>query len=180
MLSQDFVLTLLQASITGAGLVLAVYALIIPLSRRIFGYRAEALYEELQELKERVRETDIHVSTDELSELKTLLESIEERQAFPTYLSWGAGTTFFFYVVSTFMGVWWVLEWQKPIMDSWLPVVFGFSTFLFLLVGLVSINDIRKIMKSEFEDLKEKIEEASSKAERKEKFRLKGKYTKSQ
>ena len=130
MLSQDFVLTLLQASITCAGLVLAVYALIIPLSRRIFGYRAEALYEELQELKERVRETNIHVSTDELSELKTLLESIEERQAFPTYLSWGAGTTFFFYVVSTFMGVWWVLEWQKPIMDSWLPVVFGFSTFL--------------------------------------------------
>jgi hypothetical protein len=33
-LNENLVLTLLQASITGAGLVLAVYALIIPLTRR--------------------------------------------------------------------------------------------------------------------------------------------------
>ena len=59
MLSQELVLALLQASVTGAGLVLAVYALIIPLSRRFFSFRAEEIHEEVEELKEKVEETKI-------------------------------------------------------------------------------------------------------------------------
>jgi len=89
MLLESHVLAFLQASITGAGLVLAVYALIVPLSRKFFGYRAEAIHEELEELKERIRETDTRVSSKELRELKAIVESIEERRGFPTYLSWG-------------------------------------------------------------------------------------------
>ena len=161
MLSQELVLALLQASITGAGLVLAVYALIIPLSRRFFSFRAGEIHEELEELKERVRETDTRISANELSELKAMVESIKERQGFPAYLSSVAGATFFLYLASILMSVWWILEWNKPTFDSWLPYAFGIATFLFLLIRIASFKDISQTMKREFEELKEKVEEAN-------------------
>ena len=160
MLTQDFVLTLLQASITGAGLVLAIYALIIPLYRKIFGYRAEEIYEEIQEFKETVRETDTRVSQEKLKELKDMLESIEERRGFPAYLSWMTVASFFLYIASTLISVWWVLDWNKDTMDSLLPNAFGIATILFLIIGIHSIKDISQTMKREFEDLKRKVEEA--------------------
>lgn len=164
MLLESHVLALLQASITGAGLVLAVYALIIPLSRKIFSYRAKAIHEELEELKARIREADARVSSNELKKLKIIVESIEERRGFPTYLSWGAGLTFFGYAVSALMSFFWIADFNKPTVDPWLAFTFFVSTILFILLGLVSINDISQTMKREFEHLKEKVEEAKSKA----------------
>jgi len=165
MLAQEFVLTLLQASITGAGLVLAVYALIIPLSRRFFSYRAEEINEELEGLKESIRETDTRISADELSELKAMVESIEERQGFPTYLSSGAGLTFFSYVVVTFLSFFWLIDYNRPTADYWLPFTFFVSTIFFLSLGLYSIKDISQTMKREFEDLKQKVEETKAKTD---------------
>ena len=132
MLSQDFVLVLLQASITGAGLVLAVYTLIIPLSRKFFGYRAEEIYEELQALKETIRRTDTRITSEELSEMKSILENIEERKDFPTYLSWGAGIVFFGYVITALLSVNWILNQGDPTLEWWLGFTFVVSTLLFL------------------------------------------------
>jgi len=165
MLLESQVLALLQASITGAGLVLTVYALIIPLSRKIFSYRAEELHEELRELKDRIRETDMRVSSKELKELKAVLESIGERRIFPTYLSWGAGLAFFGYATSTLMSFFWIIDLNKVAVDYWLPFTFFIATIFFLLLGLFSIQDINRTMKKEFENLKEKVEEAKSKAD---------------
>ena len=54
LLSETAVSTILTASITGAGLVLAVYTLFIPLSRKYLSYRAEKIRGEIQELKDKV------------------------------------------------------------------------------------------------------------------------------
>lgn len=91
----NLALALLQASITGAGLVLAVYALIIPLYKRIFGYRAEDVHETLRTFKEDALEADTLISAEKLNELKAKLTTIEEQGKYPTYLSWGVGITFF-------------------------------------------------------------------------------------
>ena len=132
MLSQEFVLVLLQASITGAGLVLAIYALITPLSRRFFSYRAE----DIQDLKEKIRKTDTSISRDDLSELRNMLDSIEALKDFPAYLSWAAGATFLLYLGSTLLSLWRILNWNRPTFDIWLPIAFGLATLLFLGIGL--------------------------------------------
>lgn len=159
-LTETVVSVLLTASITGAGLVLAVYTLIIPLSRRFLSYRAEEIHGEIQELKEKVHKTNTRVSADELNELKTMVEDIEERQGFPTYLSWGTGLTFLFYVIATFLSFFWLIDYNKPTAENWLPFTFFVSTVFFLSLGLYSIKDISQTMKREFEDLKERVEEA--------------------
>ena len=165
MLNDSLVLALLQASITGAGLVLAVYALIIPLSRRFFGYRAEEISEELQELKARIHETNTRISADELIELKAILQKIEIRQTFPTYLSWGAGITFFGYMASTLMSFFWLTDKYRLEVENWLPFTFVISNIIFLILGILSIKDISQTMKREFEELKRRVEEAESKVD---------------
>ena len=165
MLTETTVSTILTASITGAGLVLAVYALIIPLSRRYFSYRAERIYDEVQELKDRVRETNTRISQEEISELTNLIEGIQERQAVPTYLSWGAGFTFLGYVATTYLSFCWIVDFYRQSADTLIHITFPSSTIIFLLVGLLSIKDIYQTMKKEYEDLKKKVEETKSKTD---------------
>jgi membrane protein implicated in regulation of membrane protease activity len=166
MLSPDFVLSLMQASITGAGLVLAVYALIIPLSRRFFEYRAEEVRKDMQNLKEKVGKTKVSASSQDMAEMRAMVQKISERGTYPNYLALGAGVTFFGYLISAFMSFFWSLElWQYQI-ETWLPLTFMFTTIAFLLLGLFSIKDISQTMKREFEDLKKGIEEAGSRIER--------------
>jgi cell division protein FtsL len=158
-LTETAVSALLTASITGAGLVLAVYTLIIPLSRRFFSYRAEEVHEKIQELKEKIDKTNTRVSADELREMKAMVEGIEEQQAFPTYLGLGAGVIFLGYIVFTVLSFFWLIDYSKQTADSWLPFAFLISTILFLLLGLFSVKDISQTMKREFETLKEEVEE---------------------
>jgi len=61
------------------------------------------------------------------------------------------------------MSFFWIVDFNKPTVDPWLAFTFFVSTIFFLLLGLVSINDISQTMKREFEHLKEKVEEAKSK-----------------
>jgi len=154
MLEENLVLVLLQASITGAGLVLAVYALIIPLTKTFFNYRSERLEKEVKELKEMVAVENPYYETVDLDKIRKRLDRIEKEREIPTYLGLGAGTVFFGYMVSVLMSYGWLAEWQKPTMDFWLPLAFVASTFLFLLMGLYAIKDIRDTMKWEFKDLK--------------------------
>jgi len=167
MLEENFVLALLQASVTGAGLILAIYALIVPVYRRIFSNRAEGLYEDLHELKESVLDTDTNISQEKIDEMKEILNKIEGQRDIPEYLRWIAGATFLLYSASTLISVWWVLDWNKSYMDSWLPISFGLSTILFIIVGILAIKDISQTMKKEFEDLKKEVEEAKSQVKRK-------------
>lgn len=171
MLSQILVLALLQASVTGAGLVLAVYALIIPIATKLFKSRAEnlaGLREEIAKISEKLDTKDTKDTQKRISRLKTISEELSEKISFPSYLSWGILLTFVGYIASTLMSVQWLANPNATIsehIDQWLPTVFGVTTFVFLIVGIVSIKDIYSVMKKEFEETKKKIEEAKSKAE---------------
>lgn len=166
MLTQEFVLSIMQASITGAGLVLAIYTLIIPLSRRFFGLRAESVNKDLEKLKEKVAKMKIRASYEEREEVENLIKKIGLKQTFPEYLRRGMALSFFGYVISALMSVGWVLNWEnhQADFDKLIPFAFVSSTILFLVVGLFSIKDISKTMEQEFEELKKEIEKAKASA----------------
>jgi predicted PurR-regulated permease PerM len=182
MLSKEFVLAILQASITSAGLVLAVYTLILPLSRKLLSYRAketvdkvETLKKELKEktrkigetseklIKGKVQETEVRGLREDISRLSSILASIEI-SGFPTYLKVGAGLTFFGYIVSALMSFFWMLDVRRTETDIWLPFVFVCSTILFLIVGLLGIKDVGETMTKLYEELKRKVEKVKTEA----------------
>jgi uncharacterized membrane protein len=162
MLEESIVLTLLEASVTGAGLVLAVYALIIPLSNKMFRYRIKEISEEVEELKKEAEKTQTSISQDDIKKFRNLLDDIETRKDVPSYLSLWTGLSFLLFVLSALMSLLWIVDILKSGMDFWLPFTFFCSIILFLIVGLNGIRDINQTMKREFEQLKKEAKEFKS------------------
>ncbi len=156
MLNEQIALGILQASITGAGLVLAIYALIIPLTKQLFEWRAKTSVNLWKKLKESIG------SENEIKDgekLKKLVDQITETQNVPDYLRVGVGGTFFGYVLCTLLSYAVIVNWQRPASDDWLSLTFVISTFVFLIVGLIAIKDIHRIMKKDLTDLRKSLVE---------------------
>jgi hypothetical protein len=164
MLSQDVVLAFLEASISGAGLVLTVYALIIPFSKRLF---ESTLKDFLEQLTSSISSLDKMLSGKLDSQAKVKARAYMskwlESWNFPTYLRFGVGATFFGYTVTTLISIAWVMSWKQPLMDSVLPFFFTASTIVFLFVGLISIKDIHKIMRQDYYELINSLKETEDK-----------------
>jgi hypothetical protein len=158
LLNQEVVSSLLQASVTGAGLVLAIYALIMPISRRLFERRTHTFIELTQRFEQSAKEAKPDLN--DVNKLKDLVYKMSEVQDVPSYLRYGMGLTFFGYILSTLISVFWIGDWWQPTMDSLLPLAFFLTTLVFLLVGLTSINDINKIMKTDLEQIKKSLSES--------------------
>lgn len=153
MLSQDVVLVFLQASITGAGLILAIYALIIPISNRVFESNILDFLEALKYSKKIDNFLNNKPDKKSAEKAKSFAINFVQSWTFPTYLRFGVGATFFGYTITTLVSIAWVVDWQKPIVDSILVPSFIVSTLIFLFVGLISIKDIHKIMRQDFNDM---------------------------
>jgi hypothetical protein len=101
---------------------------------------------------------------EDISRLQSILYEIEI-SGFPTYLKMGAGVTFFGYIVSALMSFYWMLDVDvRTRIDVWLLFVFGCSTILFLIVGLLGIKDVGETMTKLYEELKRKVEKMKSEA----------------
>lgn len=156
-MNQEIALALLQASVTGAGLVLAVYALIIPLSRRLFERRANESLDLMREFKKRAGESKTKLEDGE--NLKELIDKITETQGIPDYLRIGMGGTFLGYVLCTLLSYAVVMDWQRPTSDNALSLVFVLATIVFLLVGLTAIKDIHNIMEQDLGQIRKSLSE---------------------
>jgi len=157
MLSETAVLSLLQASITGAGLVLAIYALIVPLTGKLFEYKAGFLSESIKEFKQIASAVKAESPDALLDYLKKKAQEIKTRKAFPEYLSWGVGITFSTYILTAFMCLGYLVDYNREGSDA-IPWMFGLTTLVFLIIGLLSIKDIYRLMEKEFEETKAKLE----------------------
>lgn len=158
MLDVGFVLTLLTAGLTGAGLTLAVYTLIIPIMRNILEYRAVKYFEEIKEVRVKAKRlgTDKEGS-DDISNLKELLDEIDLMANIPQYLKWGAGGAFVLFSLTAMMSVAWYTGWEKETVDKWIAVVFQLALFIFLIVGFITVKDLTSQFKSEYESIKKEV-----------------------
>jgi len=143
--------SILQASLTGAGLVLAVYTLIIPVSGKLFVKRAKELTNEINHVKNLSEGISTATTFEELEELATSIKEIKEKGGMPQYLGIGIGLTFFGFIVSCLMSIWWNIGWYFDYMDDNLPNVFGLTIAMFLLIGIVTVKDIYETMKSQYQ-----------------------------
>ncbi|HLE75553.1 MAG TPA: hypothetical protein VI864_05860 [Candidatus Bathyarchaeia archaeon] len=164
MLSETVVSTFLQASITGAGLVLAIYALFTPLSHRIFEERAKRLQRQIEKFEGLKNKITPDSKNKELKELQNLQKEIKETKIFPRYLGSGVFLTFVGYVVSVMSDGNWLasLNNRTPPNEFIIIMVFVFSTIGFLFVGALTIIEIYASMRREFEDVKKKQKEVKS------------------
>jgi hypothetical protein len=161
MLSETIVTALLEASITGAGLVLAVYALITPISDKIFKERTKKLESLITNFEKEKEKITIDASNKDFKHLRELKDSINEIRIFPRYLGFGIFITFAVFMTSALADIGWLANAssQNGINDPVLIAFFMTAVFLFTIVGVLTIFEIYDTMRREFEDIKKKQKE---------------------
>jgi len=172
MVSETVITAVMTSSVTGAGLVIAFYALIARMSDRIFANRLEQLEKRRREIKEitskpeSFQEKALEKTTKRLEDLR---KEINSMKTFPRYLGPGVLLDFFFFVMAALLSLFWLAntpEKRAPMGDTVALIVFFISLFTFFVVGVYGIIDVLTTMTADFSKLQEKKEDI--KAELKE------------
>jgi hypothetical protein len=135
----------LQASITGAGLVLAIYSLVLS--------RAQEILERRAEQRDQVRKTLAEKVNRDETGIEPLARDYEAKRALPAYLDWQIGATFCLYCASSLL-TWYSLFFAAEWWAGWLAVwAFGLATALFLIFGVLIIGDITSVLQERSREL---------------------------
>jgi hypothetical protein len=162
MLSETVVSTLLLASIGGAGLILALYALIIPISDKIFERRAEKLKSLVEEFeKEKIKITTEASKTDsERERLKDSLNEFEAVEDFPRKLVLGIVFTFSLFSSSAYSDAFLLFTPRANIVSDYITEIFFIIAILsFLVVSFYAIFEINMYMENEAHETLDKSRE---------------------
>jgi hypothetical protein len=153
----------MEASVVGSGLVLAMYALIIPMAHRIFEERVRDLKSMIVEFENLKSKITPESNDKEMNKLNNLRLEIKEVTGFPFILGVGVVITFVLYFFSTMLDSTWLIS-ASPAegLDLVLTLVFWLATISFLFLGLGAISNISVFMKKEFEETTKKQKEIGS------------------
>ncbi len=167
MLSDTFIVGILQASIAGAGLILIVLTLFAPIKEKVFQKRIVELGKLQNDLANHGKQIVEKVSgkveqkqiDDELERIKKLIENIVENSKIPDYLRFIMIGTFTAFILSAMFCIFWVVQtiesnklgFEYAIIGLLIAGIIGF-----LLIGGRIYNDIINIWTGEYEELKKK------------------------
>jgi len=162
MLSEAVVTIFLEASITGAGLVLAVYALITPISEKIFKDRAKMLEGLIEQFDKEKSKITVDAPNKDFKRFNQLRAEIKQVRVVPSYWAIGILSTFLLFMVSAFGDTsWLVISADRTSVNEFLIVTFFMlGIILFTFIGGYTIGEILTTMTKEFEDIKKKQKEA--------------------
>ena len=161
MLSDAYLSTVMQIGITGAGLVLAIYALIIPISKKMFTYRAIMLRDQVKLFEEQLKNLTPEVKKEEFKHLQQSADAVKETKIFPRYLSVGVLFVFVFYILLavTASGMMINADSRIPLNEMLIQWLFFIACISFLSLGVYTIADISATMRREYERIKKKLEQ---------------------
>lgn len=170
---ETLISTILTASIAGAGLVIAVYALIVPISSKIFERRLDVLKRRLKQFDDVKTQTTPEEVAKDTKTLKTLAGEIKELKAFPRYLGPLVFMDFVLFSITALYSLFWFLGTSEDIQAYVIVAFFTISILLFAAVGMGAIIDVYGSMKREFEQLRKEKEKAEEDRKRLEEIKRK-------
>lgn len=167
-MTETMVTGIMTASVTGAGLVIAFYALLAAMSDRIFERRVQKLHEKHEEVKSIQSESHAFESSNfgaTSKRMSSLNDEIEEIQSFPKYLGPFITADFLLFILSASFAFYWLVTSGADRTVLWGNlVVFAFIGSLALLVlsGVSGITEVYKTIHDRFEELKKQKEHAQA------------------
>jgi hypothetical protein len=151
--------TILEASITGTGLLIAIYALITPISDKIFQKRVELLRKKREQFDKIKSEITPESSDKDIEQLRILAKEIKGIKTFPMYLGPLVLLDLTMFLLTTLSAFVWLIS-PSGIPEYFPEFFFIISLFGFLTVGILAIADVYDSMKDQFEQLKKEKEKA--------------------
>ena len=165
MLSETTVSTFMVASIAGAGLILAIYTLFIPMSNKIFEERVKRLGFWIKKFED-LRTTITSESSDkDVNQLKLYKKRINQEKVIPWYFGVGVTGSFLFLMGSAFVSGAWLYNPANRTSDNelfmMLTLVIGFVVFT--IASLLIVTEVYDAMKKDFEKIKQRRKDALEK-----------------
>jgi len=142
----------LEASITGAGLILAVYALITPMSGRIYKELNDEINDNLIEFN-KLKNKITPESKKEMKRLSDLRTNMERLKKFPSNLGIGVMITFVLYFFSVLIDSLQLINPSSAFSSYLFGIVFLLATIAFFMVGIVAVVMVFIPMQNEFEEI---------------------------
>jgi hypothetical protein len=165
MLSEIAVSTFMVASITGAGLILAIYTLFTPMSHRIFEERVERLDVWIKKFEDLRTKLTADSTDKQLNQLKLYKKRINETKGIPWYFGAGVILSFMALMASAlFSGLW--LSNTAVRTDNNEAAMVGFlltGFVIFTFVSLFIVTEVYETMKKDFDEIKQKRKDALEK-----------------
>lgn len=174
MLSETLISVVLEASVTGAGLILAIYTLVTPLLDKIIKVRKELIAEKKQRFDNLAEKIKTERSDVNLRQVNTLYKELKDLRSFPNYLGSGVFVVFLLYTLTLSLAISWFFQPlpKSPITELLLLFAFGGANGGFFVVGIYTIAEVARTMNHEWKKLeKEKEEVEKSTGERLKKLR---------
>jgi len=86
LISETVLSTILQVSLTGGGLVLAIYGIVIPLSKNMFTQRVKELSKQIEKFEQHCKELNPINLDAKIKKLQKISQEINEKKLFPDIL----------------------------------------------------------------------------------------------
>jgi len=153
LLSEWMVESLLVASITGAGLVLAILNLVALISEDLLTRRAKILAKTKRELMDKAKKAE-----SETPKLVGLAQTIASLKDLPVYLGLFLGVSFACFVLSALLDVWWFLHPAQ--IEELLELFFGVGVLSFFIMGVFMITDVESLLRERYEEIKKEEDRA--------------------
>lgn len=155
---------IMTASVTGAGLVIAFYALLATMSERIFERRIRKLekkQEMTRELKDAraidIPDRDIAYmgkKRPHVEQLTSLADEYDEFESFPRYLGPLVGFDFALFITTSFVAFYWLASDRPFQLGNLVGILFMFSIIVLGVYGVSGIAEVYATMRDSFEELK--------------------------
>jgi uncharacterized membrane protein (DUF485 family) len=110
MFTEAFVSILLEASLTGAGLILAIYALITPILDKIIKVRKELVAEKKEQFDSFAEKVKTERSDANMKQLNKLNDALKNLIPFPKFFGVGVLSVFMLYIFVSFFAVQWFMQ----------------------------------------------------------------------
>ena len=163
MFTEAFVSILLEASLTGAGLILAIYALITPILDKIIKVRKELVAEKKEQFDSFAEKVKTERSDANMNQLNKLNDALKNLIPFPKFFGVGVLFVFMLYIFVSFFAFEWFMQpivSKSVVTEDAMAISFLVATCGFLFVGLYTISEVARTMKHQWKELEEEKEKA--------------------
>ena len=165
MLSETVISTFMIAGITGAGLILAIYTLFVPMSHKIFEERVKRLDFWIKKFEDlRIKITS--ESTDkEINQLKVYKRKINETRGIPWYFGFGVIISFMSLMGSALFSSQWLFNPlnRTPNNETLIMIFLDIGFLVFTVISILIVAEVYDSMKKDFDEIKQKRKEALEK-----------------
>lgn len=159
LLNKEIIYSILEAGITGAGLIFVIYTFILPITKSFFKPRVEEYRKSREKYLREYHKYDPIKIIEDVDAFNESINKLRELSRKPRWIDKKIIFAFFGYISSSILSIVIIVFNYHGILDLLLLILFVFSSCIFLKVGISTIREMIKYLTNEYANYIAQIEQ---------------------